>query len=98
MYNDGRKPTEPISKTLRLKIAQKPYIAWSLGPKALKYESLEPKGKESQQVDVIRFLHSANPTLLEAADGAGKTPVHRAAQRVWAEGSGFKAYWDTVCI
>ena len=31
--------------TLRLKIAQKPYIVWSLGPKALKYESLEPKGK-----------------------------------------------------
>ena len=25
-----------------LKIAQKPYIVWSLGPKALKYESLEP--------------------------------------------------------
>ena len=30
--------------TLRLKIAQKPYIVWSLDPKALKYESLEPKG------------------------------------------------------
>ena len=29
---------------LRLKIAQKPYIVWSLGPKAFKYESLEPKG------------------------------------------------------
>ena len=28
--------------TLRLKVAQKPYIVWSLGPKALKYESLEP--------------------------------------------------------
>ena len=28
--------------TLRLKIAQKPYRAWFLGPKALKYESLEP--------------------------------------------------------
>ena len=28
--------------TLRLKMAQKPYIIWSLGPKALKYESLEP--------------------------------------------------------
>eukprot|EP00439_Symbiodinium_sp_Y106_P015302 s626_g2.t1 len=36
---------------------------------------------DAGQVDVIRFLHSANPTLLEAADGAGKTPVHRAAQR-----------------
>ena len=30
--------------TLRLKIAQKPHIVWSLGPIALKYESLEPKG------------------------------------------------------
>ena len=28
--------------TLRLKIAQRPYVVWSLGPKALKYESLEP--------------------------------------------------------
>ena len=28
--------------TLRLKMAQKPYIIWSLGPKALKSESLEP--------------------------------------------------------
>ena len=27
--------------TLRLKMAQKPYVTWSLGPKALKYESLE---------------------------------------------------------
>ena len=32
------------SFTLRLKIAQQPYIVWSLGPKAFKYESLEPKG------------------------------------------------------
>ena len=32
------------SPSLRLKIAQKPYIVWSLGPKALKYESLEPEG------------------------------------------------------
>ena len=30
------------SLTLRLKMAQKPYIIWSLGPEALKYESLEP--------------------------------------------------------
>ena len=27
---------------LGIKIAQKPYIVWSLGPKALIYESLEP--------------------------------------------------------
>ena len=33
---------EAIYLTLRLKIAQKSYIVWSLGPKALKYESLEP--------------------------------------------------------
>ena len=29
-------------KTLGIKIAQKPYRVWSLGPKALIYESLEP--------------------------------------------------------
>ena len=28
--------------TLGIKIAQKPYIVWSLGPKALIYESLNP--------------------------------------------------------
>ena len=28
--------------TLRLQTAQKPYIIWSLGPKAVKYESSEP--------------------------------------------------------
>ena len=32
----------PPTKALRLKIAQRPYIVWSLGPKALHYESLEP--------------------------------------------------------
>ena len=31
--------------TLRLKIAKRPYIVWSLGPKALRYESLEPDCK-----------------------------------------------------
>ena len=30
---------EQIRLSLRLKIAQKPCIVWSLGPKALKYES-----------------------------------------------------------
>ena len=29
-------------KALRLKIAPKPHIIWSLGPKTLKHESLEP--------------------------------------------------------
>ena len=28
--------------SLRLKTAQKPYIVWSLGPKAFQYEPLEP--------------------------------------------------------
>ena len=28
--------------SLRLETAQKPHMIWSLGPKALKYESLEP--------------------------------------------------------
>ena len=31
--------------TLSIKIAQKPYIIGSLGPKALRYESLDAKGK-----------------------------------------------------
>ena len=31
-----------LTLTLRLKMAQKPYIVWSLGPKALIYESLKP--------------------------------------------------------
>ena len=32
------------SLTLSIKIAQKPYIIGSLGPKALKYESFDAKG------------------------------------------------------
>ena len=32
----------------KAKIAPKPSIVWSLGPNALKSESLEPKGKGSQ--------------------------------------------------
>ena len=36
------KPLEP--KTLGIKIAQKPYIAWFLGPKACKFELLAPYG------------------------------------------------------
>ena len=34
--------TEDKFVTRRLKIAQKPYVARSLGPKALRYESSEP--------------------------------------------------------
>ena len=41
-----------VTRTLRLKIAQKPYIVWSLGPKAFRYQSLEPKGKE---VEALRL-------------------------------------------
>ena len=41
--------------TLRLKIAQRSYIVWSLGPKALGYESLEPKSKILQQVSFSDF-------------------------------------------
>ena len=32
--------------TLGIKMAQKPYVAWSLGPKALIYESLDPMVQE----------------------------------------------------
>ena len=38
----GRRSSASLEVTLRLKMAQKPYMIWSLGPKALKYESLEP--------------------------------------------------------
>ena len=38
------KPGATLSYIVRLKIAQKPYTICSLGPKALKYESLEPQG------------------------------------------------------
>ena len=31
-----------IGLSLGIKIAQKPYTVWSLGPKALLYESLDP--------------------------------------------------------
>ena len=38
---------------LRLKTPQKPYIVWSLGPKALTYESLEPKGSlDAEQASI----------------------------------------------
>ena len=33
-----------LGLTLRLKMAQKTDIIWTLGPKASKYESLEPQG------------------------------------------------------
>ena len=31
-----------IKQTLGIKLAQKPYVVWSLGPKALIYEPLDP--------------------------------------------------------
>ena len=39
-----RRPFIRYEITLSIKIAQKPYIIGSLGPKALKYESLDAKG------------------------------------------------------
>ena len=49
-----RRPTDPqrMSRALKyvkslslgIKTAQKPYIVWSLGPKALIYESLDSEG------------------------------------------------------
>ena len=38
------------SLTLGIKTAQKPYIIWSLGPKALIYESLDSSGKASSRL------------------------------------------------
>ena len=43
--------------TLRLKIAQKPCIIWSLGPKALKYEASEPEGKVYSMVYIVGELN-----------------------------------------
>ena len=56
LLEEQRQPgnqAEGLSLTLRLKIAQKRYIVRSLGPKALKYESLEPWG-ESPRISVLR--------------------------------------------
>ena len=38
------------SLTLGIKTAQKPYMVWSLGPKALIYESLDSSGKASSRL------------------------------------------------
>ena len=38
---------------LSIKIAQKPYLIGSLGPKALKYESLKPKGKPNRNPNLL---------------------------------------------
>ena len=45
------------SLALRLRIAQKPSIVWSLGPKTLYYESLEPSGSH------IPLLHRGTSPL-----------------------------------
>ena len=37
------------SNSLGINIAQKPYIVWSLGPKAVIYESLDPQGLTLEQ-------------------------------------------------
>ena len=39
---EAERHNKPMYLTLRLRIAQKPYMVWSPGPKALQYESLEP--------------------------------------------------------
>ena len=38
------KPLSPEPLTLSIKLAQRPYMIVSLGPKALKYESFDGKG------------------------------------------------------
>ena len=54
----------PSSLTLGIKIAQKPYIIGSLGPKALKYKSFEGKGKGLNIS--IRAVKAVNSRLSEA--------------------------------
>ena len=49
--------------TLSIKIAQKPYIIGSLGPKALNYESFEGKGKGSE---VSGFAEALELTVWDA--------------------------------
>ena len=41
-------------------MAQKPYIIRSLGPKALKYESLEPQGKTQEMADPVLFASNVH--------------------------------------
>ena len=45
--------------TLRLKIAPKPFLVWSLGPKALKCESLEPQ-RQTQRAQHPLIKESTN--------------------------------------
>ena len=47
--------------TLSIKIAQKPYIIGSSGPKAVKYESFEGKGKVMVRIFFIINSRSNNP-------------------------------------
>ena len=49
------------SLTLSVKIAQKPYIVGSLGPKALEYESFDAKGKGSRMALTFcgAYLHDS---------------------------------------
>ena len=42
--------------TLSIKIAQKPYIIGSLGPKALKYESFDAKGDRTKVGDFMYYV------------------------------------------
>ena len=61
------RPTSCVSSpvltiTLRLKIAQKPCMVWSLGPKALEYEFVEPKVKPTTIPSTLRLTLHSGPT------------------------------------
>ena len=49
------------SNTLSIKIAQKPYIIGSLGPKALKYESFDAKGYRVEGIRSSGLGRVVNP-------------------------------------
>ena len=45
--------------TLSIKIAQKPHVIGSLGPKASKYESFEGKGKGGSSASTSQILKAS---------------------------------------
>ena len=72
--------------TLGIKIAQKPYIVWSLGPKALIYESLDPQGKiVSPSSRAFREVRACRASKACEAFGEPREPLT-------ASGLGFRVW------
>ena len=62
---------KPLNLTLRRKIAEKPYIAWSRGPKAQKYESIKTRNHERTS-GLLRSEESMSIVIAAAVKAAGK--------------------------